>query len=197
MAKFPTFPTLYDDVLQIRLSKLKELGYLNPNQYKSGTLTWSTNGQERGSILIAVGNQIEKPYVELKYQFKKEPRNYKVKLVSVPSNLGKGNVWYFVCPHTKKRCRVLYSIGGYFLHREAFNGCMYESQTKSKHWRSLEKNFGAAFRTGEVYDELYSKYFKSHYRGKPTKRFKKLKAELDKAENIDIREFERLLITGK
>lgn len=197
MAKFPTFPTLYDDALQVRLSKLKESGYLKPNQFKIGILTWSTNGRKSGSIEIAVNTEIDTPYLEVKYEFRGEPRHYKVQLVSIPSNLGKGRVWYFLCPHTRKRCRVLYSVGGYFYHREAFTGCMYESQTKCKHWRALEKNYGAAFRTDEIYDELYSPYFKRFYKGKPTKRFKKLRAELDKAENIDIGEFERLFLSGR
>ena len=61
-----------------------------------------------------------------------EPRNYKVYLTSTPSNLNRGEIWYFICPQTKKRCRKLYSIGGYFLHREAFNGCMYKIQIESK-----------------------------------------------------------------
>ena len=197
MPRFTTYPTLYDDVLQLRLSKLKEWDYLKPNQFKSGTLKWSTNGRETGSIQIAVNTRTENPYLEMKYEFRKEPRNYKVSLVSIPSNLGKGRVWYFLCPHTKKRCRVLYSISGYFYHREAFIGCMYESQTKSKHWRMLEKTFGVAFRADKIYDELFSQYLKRCYKGKPTKRFKKLKAELKKAENVDFSEFEKLLTIRK
>ena len=36
--------TLYDEVLQIHISKLKEYGYIDPEQIKSGTLNWSRNG---------------------------------------------------------------------------------------------------------------------------------------------------------
>ena len=38
MAKFPTFPTLYNEALQISITKLKEWEYLNPEQIKSGTI---------------------------------------------------------------------------------------------------------------------------------------------------------------
>jgi hypothetical protein len=38
MAKPCTFPTLYDEALQIHISKLKGWGYLDPEQIKSGTL---------------------------------------------------------------------------------------------------------------------------------------------------------------
>ena len=71
------------------------------------------------------------PYIELDYNYRDKPQNYKVNLVRVPSNLGKDFVWYFHCPKTNKRCRKLYSVNGMFLHREAYKGCMYETQTYS------------------------------------------------------------------
>jgi len=85
----------------------------------------------RGSISINVNTQSEQPYIELDYNYRDKPRNYKVYLTSTPSNLDKGKIWYFLCPHTNKRCRKLYSIGGYFLHREAFKNCMYQSQSQT------------------------------------------------------------------
>ena len=130
MAKVSTFPTLFDNVLQISISKLMEWKYLEPQQIMSGTLRWSVNGKETASINIIANTR--SGYIELNYNYNKEPRNYKIALVSLPSNLGKGDVWYFLCPQTGKRCRKLYSVGGYFLHRKAFKGCMYEKQTKSK-----------------------------------------------------------------
>ena len=54
MPKFPTFPTLYDEVLQINITKLKECDFLDPKQIKSGTLTWSRNGNPTDSISIVV-----------------------------------------------------------------------------------------------------------------------------------------------
>ena len=110
----------------------------------SGTLTWSSNGEKTASISITVSTN-KKPYIELDYKYNDEPRKYKVRLVTIPSNLGKGKVWYFLCPQTHKRCRKLYSIGGYFLHREAFKGCMYDSQTKSKRWSEMDRVYGSYF----------------------------------------------------
>src|SRR5690606_33541222 len=170
MAKPSTNPTLYDNVLQISISKLKEWNYLNPEQIKSGTLNWSRNGNPTGSISISVNTYSQQPYIELDYKYKDEPRNYKIYLTSTVSNLKKGKIWYFLCPHTNKRCRKLYSIGGYFLHREAFNGCMYESQTQSKKWREWDKLFGVLYKSEHLYKELYKKHFKRYYAGKPTKK---------------------------
>lgn len=195
MAKPYTFPTLYNEALQIDISKLKEWEYLNPEQIKSGTLTWSRNGSQTGSISIVGNTQSEQPYIELDYKYRDEPRNYKVRLISLPSNLGKGLIWYFLCPQTNKRCRKLYSIGGYFLHREAFNGCMYETQTQSKKYRQLDKTLGAYFKSDNLYSELYKKNFKKTYAGKPTKRYLRIMEQIQKAESIPYHEIKRAMLS--
>lgn len=188
MPKPHTFPTLYNEALQISITKLKEWEYLNPEQITSGTLTWSRNGNKTGSISIRVNTHSEQPYIELDYKYRDEPRNYKVSLVSMPSNLGKGLIWYFLCPETNKRCRKLYLIGGYFLHREAFKGCMYETQTQSKKYRQLDKTLGAYFRTDDLYSQLYQKHFKKTYAGKPTKKYLRIMGQIQKAESIKYNE---------
>jgi hypothetical protein len=195
MGKFPTFPTLFDSALQLKASNLNKWGYLKPNQLKTGVLTWSCRGEKTGSISIKVNTIKEQPYIELDYTSNDEPRNYKVNIVSIPSNLGIAKVYYFECPQTKKRCRILYLIGGYFLHRDAFNGCYYESQLRSKYYRFLDNNYGAYFKSEHLYQELHKKHFKKYYAGKPTKRYLKIKAELDKADSIPYEEIERLYIS--
>ena len=195
MPKFPTFPTLYNEALQINVSKLKSWGYLKPSQFTSGKLKWSRNGDPTGSISMRVNTHSEQPYIELDYKYKGEPRNYKVSLISIPSNLGKGEIWYFLCPQTNKRCRKLYSIGGYFLHREAFNGCMYETQTQSKKYRQMDKTLGAYFRTDDLYSQLYKKNFKKTYAGKPTKRYLRIMEQIQKAESIPYHEIKRAMLS--
>lgn len=195
MPKPHTFPTLYNEALQIHISKLKGWGYLDPEQIKSGTLNWSRNGNPTGSISIQVNTHSEQPYIELDYKYRDEPRNYKVYLTSTPSNLNKGEIWYFICPQTKKRCRKLYSIGGYFLHREAFNGCMYETQTQSKKYRQLDKTLRAYFKSDNLYSELYKKNFKKTYAGKPTQRYLRIMEQIQKAESIPYHEIERAMLS--
>ena len=195
MPKFPTIPTLYDEVLQLSITKLKEWKYLNPEQIKSGTITWSRNGNTTGSISIKVNTHSEQPFIELDYKYKDEPRNCQIQMVSVPSNLGKGLILYFLCPQTNKRCRKLYLIGGYFLHREAFKNCMYESQTKSKKYRQLYKKLGAYFKSDNLYSELYKKNFKKTYAGKPTKKYLRIMEQIQKAESIPCYEIERAMLS--
>ena len=186
MPKPPTFPNLYNEALQINVSKLKGWGYLDPNQLKKGTLNWSIEGRSTGSISIQVNTRSEHPYIELDYNYKGEPRNYKVNLTSTTSNLKKGLVWYFICPRTKKRCRKLYSFGGYFLHREAFTGCMYEVQTKSKKNRQFERALDFLFKADEVYSKLNAKHFKTTYAGQPTKQYLRLIHQLEKIERLEL-----------
>jgi len=107
MPKFPTFPTIYDECKQICLSELKRWGYLNPDQYLSGVITWSRNGNETGSISITVNTINEDhPFIELKYTYGGEPRNYKVHLVSLPSTVMSGYDFYNF--HNKKEFRTIH-----------------------------------------------------------------------------------------
>ncbi|WP_158857102.1 hypothetical protein [Lunatibacter salilacus] len=184
---------LFDEALQIHISKLKGWGYLSPGQIMSGTLDWSRNGNPAGSISIKVCTLDNQPCFELDYNYRDEPRKYKVYLTSTPSNLNRGEIWYFICPQTKKHCRKLYSIGGYFLHREAFNGCMYETQTQSKKYRQLDKTLGIYYRTDNLYSELYKKHFKKTYAGKPTKRYLRIMGQIRKAELLNIRDIEKMI----
>jgi len=69
---------------------------------------------------------------------------------------------------------------------------MYDSQTKSKKWRSMDKVYGSYFKLDDLYEELYSKHFKTHYYGKPTKRYLKLMRKINKAEHIPIPEMKTL-----
>lgn len=194
MPKPHTFPILLDEVLQLDLSKLRKWDYLKPNQSRSGIITWTRN-YDTSSISIKVSTFSE-PYIELSYKFNGELREYRVNLVAVSSNLGVGEVLYMLCPLTKKRCRKLYMVNGYFLHREAFKGVMYSTQIRSKKERWLDENYGAYFQEEKWKEELNSKYFKKTYAGLPTKKYLRLKKNLQRAGRIDFGDIERMLIMG-
>jgi hypothetical protein len=184
MPKPHTFPTLYDDLKTVSISDLKRWEYLLPNQWKQGDITWRRNGEKTDSISIVVSMASLNSFLILDYKSNDNPINYTVLLVSIPSNLGKGVVWYFICPHTGKRCRKLYLLGGYFYHRSAFRGCMYEKQTYSHNNRWLGKQFDKLFGSEKAYEQIYSKHFKKLYNGKPTKRYLKLLKQAKAGEGI-------------
>jgi len=173
MPRYSTYPILYDDVKQLKLSSLKRDGFLNEGWSRSGITRWYFRGEEESSISITVNMFAQPHFVEVSYNFGDESRKYKINLVSMPSNLNKGVVWFFVCPVTNKRCRKLYLIDGWFAHRDAFKG-FYSSQITSKWFRSHTKALGQIFAMEKAYDEIYSKHFKKTYNGKLTKRYKKL-----------------------
>lgn len=195
MPKFPTFPYLFDEGKDISTKNLKKWGYFKMNIWKQGTITWSRNGVETSSIGIEVKIQ-ETGISEMRliYTCQDVNFNYSIALEPVPSNIGDGKVWYFICPFTGKRCRKLHLINGKFKHRSSLPGGMYSTQTKSKKWREIEKVYGCYFDSEKHYEEIYSKFFKKTYNGKLTKRYKKLLQEIEKAEKFSARDIEKLLL---
>lgn len=53
----------------------------------------------------------------------------RIEMVQVPSNLGRGMVWYFVCPISGKRCRILYYMRGWRSREAAQPILVYASQS--------------------------------------------------------------------
>jgi hypothetical protein len=196
MGRYGNYPTTVEDCLTFRLKSLTENNSLYLTSYgtRKGVTSWSTNGVVNSTINIEVIYSEYEAYIIFDYRCNGEPKRYKVNLVSRVSNLGKGLIWFFICPSTGKLCRKLYLNSGYFLHRTAFKSMMYSKQLESKKFRNLSKVFGAYFIRDEVYSELYKKYFKTHYNGKPTKRYLKLKNQIDIVNRFPPDTCERLLM---
>lgn len=179
-----------DEVKSISISALKKWGYLKKDGFKSGTLTWSRFGEVHSSIGIKL-NYFYEPYLEVDYTWRDQSINYRVNLVSVPSNLGKGDVFYFLCPKTLKRCSKLYFNGGYFVHREA-TGLIYSQQAYSKKDRALVRIFNH-INTEPLFEELYSKGFTKYYNGKPTKRYQRILDRLAESESYSSDTYFRIM----
>lgn len=194
MGRYGNYPKTVEDCLTISISDLKKWNYLTNNGTQAGSLHWSRNGQRHSSIGISVTKNDFQIFAILDYKSNDEPKNYKVQIIAKPSNLGKGEVLYFVCPETRKHCRKLYLHSGYFLHRGAFKGLMYSKQLESKKNRDLGKIFNACYLSDEVYEERYKKYFKTHYNGKETKRFKRLNHKIMVADRFPAETIENLLM---
>lgn len=196
MGRYATYPTTVEDCLTFRLKSLTENNNIYFTSYgtKKGVTSWSRNGEVHSKINIEVTYTENETFIIFDYKCNDEPKRYKVNLVSRVSNLGKGKIWFFVCPTTNKLCRKLTLNSGYFLHRTAFNSLMYSKQIESKKSRYLGKIFDAFFIPDEVYSEFYKKYFKTHYKGKPTKRYLRLKNKIDIADSYPPNMFDRLLM---
>jgi len=193
-----TFPTIFDEVKTVSISFLTKHGYLKPNKWQSGTVTWSRNGIETGSISIQVNTHPESQYLELDYICNDAPVNYRVPLVTTPSNLGRGVAWFFMCPHTGKRCRKLHQVDTYFYHRTAFSGCLYASQALDKKRRYLDDALASLFHPNQLIEQLHKKNFKMHYAGTLTKRYLRIleamHKELQMRQALTMRECMRHLL---
>ena len=192
MPKFPTFPLLFDSCRVLTIETLKRLKYLNDNSQTSGVINWNRNGEVVASISATTYISLNNSYLILDYKCNDKPINYRVQLVSMPSNLGKGKVWYFICPKTNKQCRKLYLVNSYFYSRFAFKG-MYEKQTQSKKTRELEKTLGAYFSLDRIYEQKYKKHLKKTYAGKYTKKYYKILKQIEKGESMPIGTIERMM----
>jgi len=194
MPKYSTSPYLFDEERNISITNLRKWGYLKEYSQRSSNITWSRNEIETSSIGIKIVMNDFENILTVNYKCNGTSYNYNIPLVSLPSNLGKGKVWYFQCPFTNKRCRKLHLISERFMHRSALPSGMYSIQTQSKRWRFMDKVYGSYFESDKYYQELYSKHFKTHYKGKPTKRYLKLMRQINKAERFSVSEIENLFL---
>jgi len=183
MPKQSQHPAIYNELKKVTTTFLKEHGYLKPNWIKSGSIYWSGQGETTSSISISVNTFPDKSYLELNYNYRNTPIRYRVPLVSFPSNLGIGVVWFFVCPCTGKRCRKLYLKDGYFLQRAAFTNCLYKNQELSKRDKELGKILNTLLLTNQLFEQLCKKHFKSQYNGKPTRKYLRLLKQISNIEH--------------
>lgn len=194
MPRQSTFPQkTIEECSVLNISKLKKWGYLNSGIHH-GTISWSTNQVKVTEIGISTHILKNESFIELNYIYNNVEINYSIQLTRLNSNLGKGFYWLFTCPQTHKNCRKLYLHDGYFYHREAFK-LYYEQQLQSRKTRELLKIYKRAIIPEEIYKERYGKYFKTHYKGKPTKKFLKLEKMIRTAETYPPDILERLLLS--
>ena len=85
-------PFLIDQTLSFSLADLNRLGFFSSDGYKAMEVNIYGRDllQERNTIWIAVSTQQENWYLELDYEVDGTPINYRLELVTVPSNLGMG-----------------------------------------------------------------------------------------------------------
>lgn len=182
---------LIDETLQLHIGKMREWGHLIPGGVTLATYIWSRNGQKIASVQYRIDLKIKNEIVV----FDNNNRGYHIPIVSRVSNLGKGRIYYFKCPYIGKRARILYSTGGRFMHRDAFPYMLYESQTKSKKYRALEKQFSGLFELESLYSELHRDYLKTHYRGKPTRHYTRLVNKIKRAKQVSLSDYKNSLLS--
>ncbi len=166
-----------------------DLGWLLKNKYIAkdkevkGVLSWmdeSDAGFE--SSLTTNEKYLRMQYTITKRSGAKTHYDYKIELVTVPSNLGKGEILYFECPESGKRARILYSAYGHdkYIHRDWYlekysKRIYYNSQLCSKYDYHNTRYHALDRKINDLLDELFNtKHRKTHYRGEPTKDHQRL-----------------------
>lgn len=170
-----------DECLRIELSFLLKAGYLMRGKYTAGSLAWNRDGQPSGVITIYgswPSDPIQNPSIRLVYTMTgatgvKENRDDTVYLEARPSNLGKGEILYFICPSSGQRCRILYKAYGcpIWKSRQSYKyRIYYPSQQSSK--REYANN--RYWQLDKQIEKVRGKRGPGTYRGKPTKRAERL-----------------------
>lgn len=151
-----------------------------------GSLSW-TNGN---SISIETKYTDSEKYIRLNYfntsaqTGEKKEFDYRIELTTKTSNLGKGELLYFVCPDNSSLCRILYKCYGseIWKSRTAYrNRIYYLSQISTKKQKAPNR-----IAEMELKLKTAKRPVKNHYRGKETrtqKKYKKIFDEIVKAEN--------------
>lgn len=183
------------DRRSISIFWLKQKGLLKPERLMSGNIIWSFDGEETGrvgyQIVICEANQ-NQSYFHLKYRTlpwgedEWKSMDYTVPLVPVRCNYG-NNRWYFQCIGCHRLAALLYLHGLHFVCRRCAN-LSYESCNENKRYRSSPFNIMAKMWKA---DELYESLTRTHYRGKPTRKYRRI-LELTEHEYSEV-DYEKMI----
>jgi hypothetical protein len=198
----------FDRKSTVEESRSVSIAFLGKNGFfcglRSGTVTWTNScGEQTASIGIWVSTLHGKNYARFQYTStdrqtgEKISYDYKVQLVATPCHYG-GVRWWFVCPLNKngiycgRRVAKLYLVPGskYFGCRHCHE-LSYDSRNESRlvRWGQV----GYCVKLERQIDELRERMPRWTYRGKPTRKARKLhvlEARMDECGNTN---WERLL----
>lgn len=181
------------EISRIELSYLLKKGYIQKGKHITAPLSW-TNGSW---ISIESKYTEEEHYLRLKYILtdsrdgKATELDYKITLYAKPSNLGKGEVLYFVCPRSGNLCRILYRAYGSLKWkcRQAYScRIYYPIQTSSK----MSKYNDRYWEAERALEKMYQERATSTYRGKPTRRALRIERLEETRYHMDLLRFSAL-----
>ena len=197
--------TTVEEATQLSIFKLKEFGLLCG--YAASSLTWTRRlSGHKSSIGICVDT--EKLYVKVNYTItdrntgEKTDYDYKISLTTTPCHFGGVRYW-FICPlavnglYCGRRVGTLYLASGgcYFGCRHCYN-LSYESRNECRLGRFGQ--LGYVLKAERQIEELRKKVKRWTYRGKPTRKVRRINAITKRincyASGVD---WENLLIQGK
>jgi hypothetical protein len=172
------------EALRIELSFLLKEKYIQKNKKIVGILDWTS-----GSTINfeSIYNDTD-CYIRLCYSYDGLEYDYKINLHRQKSNLGKGEVLYFICPVSFQHCRILYKCyhSTIWKCRKAYkNRIYYSGQSVSKTDYHNTRYWKITKKLDKL--NLKRKYRKKSYQGKPTKfiiNLRRLEAKQELHDNL-------------
>lgn len=169
---------------RVELSKLLKAGFFKRNAEVKAVWGWD-NG-DRAEITTkrngyAVYMDITTHYTD--YTNKPAQGHQRIHLHTKPSNLGRGEVLYFICPRNGRSCRILYRAysSPTWRSRTGFIYRLYYRQQAEPAWgRNTYREHGIE----RELHRLYSMRATSTYLGKPTRRALRIARLEDEAERL-------------
>ena len=174
-----------DYLKQVNVSFLKKHGYFNYG-WRSGTVTWSRQGEQTGNISIQSCIYENEKYIRFiyiqtdNYSGEKKDFDYKIPLTNTSCHFG-GKRFWFKCPwyangvYCGKRIGVLYKGGDYFACRHCYN-LTYSSRKLS----GASKIAGQVVSIPEL-EKLEKEAKTKFYAGKMTRKYKRYIKKQDKS----------------
>lgn len=165
MARYPTGAEITNEIERIELKYLLKNGFIKKDKTAHGSMAWTSGNK----VSFISKYTTDEAYFLLYYKIVSTGKEYfyKIHLTKVASNLGVGEVLYFVCPETQKRCRILYRAYGSKTWKSRFaykQRIYYKSQIASGFWSCLNRYE----ETGKLLTQLTPTIKKQHYKGRLT-----------------------------
>ena len=167
-------------VMRLDISFLKSAGYLQKGCETQSYIRWSSGAE----MAIRTAYTSQEQFVELLYLLRGEERREEIEITTVPSNLGAGEVPYFVCPIRRRRARILYRAYGspIFKSREAYqHRIYYAGQRCSRYSRANTRYWEIEAKLEELDQQRHQVY----YNGKETRRHRRRMRLLEQQQQAD------------
>jgi len=180
-----------DNLKKIQTTFLKKHGYLNKDSWKYGEITWSNKWSDnKSSVSINVSTGDEK-YLRIYYTQtdrdtgEKKDFDYKIPIETTPCNFGGVRYWFRCILYKSgiycgRRVGVLYKNGDWFGCRHCYN-LTYESRKLSGPYKS----YGSIVSFPEI-EKIRAEVKRTHYKGKPTRKYKRYLRIEEKSDNAFI-----------
>ncbi len=126
-------------------------------------------GKNNSLCHLRVTYELTREGLFLGYTYNESRLDQFIEIQIEPSNLGFGEVWYFLCPVSGRKCRKLVLWKGKFVHQSCIENHFYKQQTESTPERNSFNWIRKYKKHLELEKKQREKHYKPTYAGKHTK----------------------------